>query len=191
MRMTKKLICSIFLGIIVGIAGSGCSSTMPPVNSGTTTQPATTGTIDESFDPVLLNDDNLSFPEAASISTPTIDNNQTNTDNQDTKVFNKPVDGFRIQIFATKDIEVATLQKKEAEYEFANDGIAVYIEFDSPLYKLRVGDCTTREEAEQLHTRIKQRGFSTSFVVKTKVNTVPVLPELSAPETPEALPRDN
>ena len=52
---------------------------MPPVNSGTTTQPATAGTIDESFDPVL-NDDNLSFPEAASISTPTIDNTQTNTD---------------------------------------------------------------------------------------------------------------
>lgn len=191
MKMSKKLILGFFLGILAGIAGSGCSSTMPPANSGTTTQPATAGTIDESFDPVLLNDDNLSFPEAASISTPTIDNNQIKADNRDPQVSNRQVDGFRIQIFATKDIEVATLQKKEAEYEFADDGIAVYIEFDSPLYKLRVGDCPTREEAEQLHTRIKQRGFSTSFVVKTKVNTVPVLPELSAPETPEALPRDN
>ncbi len=131
--------------------------------------------MDESFDPVTLEDDNLSFPDAKMpepvLSSPTENAQQ----NQPTPAENRQIDGFRVQLFATSDIEKATLQKKEAEYEFATDSVVVYIEFDSPLYKVRAGDCKSRDEALQLLALAKQKGYPTSFVVKTKVNTIPLL----------------
>lgn len=92
-------------------------------------------------------------------------------------VENKLIEGFRVQLFATQDIEKATLEKKEAEFSFTEDRVPVYIEFDSPMYKVRIGDCATRDEAEQLRELARRKGYSTSWIVKTKVNTVPNLPQ--------------
>lgn len=132
--------------------------------------------VDESFDPVTLGDDNLSFPDAKmpeSLSSSATSENKEQ--NQPAPTENRQVEGFRIQLFATSDIEKATLQKKEAEYEFASDSVVVYIEFASPLYKVRAGDCRSRDESLQLLNLAKQKGYPTSFIVKTKVNTIPQL----------------
>ena len=87
------------------------------------------------------------------------------------------VDGFRVQLFATKDIESATVAKKEAEFVFTDDSVKLYIEFDSPYYKLRIGDFQNRDNAEAFREIAREKGYSSSWIVKTKVWSNPFLPE--------------
>lgn len=176
LKCYKRIVHFLLLMLISGLLISACTTTgqlkRPEKRENV---PANVPRLDESFDPVTLGDDNLSFPDAkmpASISSTTSENTEQS---QPAPAENQQVDGFRVQLFATGDIEKATLQKKEAEYEFASDSIVVYIEFASPLYKVRAGDCRSRDEALQLLNLAKQKGYPTSFIVKTKVNTIPRL----------------
>lgn len=135
--------------------------------------------IDESFDPVILQDEDIEFPASKPVTQsgeglPLTGAAETQLP---VAVENKLMEGFRVQLFATQDIEKATLEKKEAEFGFAEDNVMVYIEFDSPMYKVRIGDCATREEAEQLRELARRRGYPTSWIVKTKVNSNPNLPQ--------------
>ena len=177
----------VLIGVLLLMAG--CASSGPAKKPSPGAEPATLA-VDESFDPVLLKDDELSFPAASDVTLKS-DGAHSKGAEVDSISANREVDGFRVQIFATQDIESATLQKKEAEFEFATEGIGVYIEFDSPLYKVRIGDCETREAANQLRDRIKQRGLGNAFVVKSRVNIIPALPNFEPPSTPEAQPRNN
>jgi hypothetical protein len=184
-NLLRLTILVLGLGLLIG-----CSSTRPPVKTETTPPKVS---VDESFDPVLLNDDELKFPDSADLG-------GINRNFGTVEVPGKPVDlpkenllldGYRIQIFATKDIEVATRQKKEAEYYFANLGVGVYIDFDSPLYKVRIGDCKNREEAEALLGKVKEAGYNTAFIVKSRVNSIPILPETTLPEDLDLAPQEN
>jgi hypothetical protein len=185
-RQARVTLLVVWLGILL----VGCSSTRPPVK--TETAPPKAG-VDESFDPVLLNDDELKFPDSAELGSVNGHSGSVvipeNTDNLPQA--NQILDGYRIQIFATKDIDVATRQKKEAEYYFANLGVGVYIDFDSPLYKVRIGDCKNREEAEALLGKVKEAGYNTAFIVKSRVNSIPILPETTLPEDLDVTPREN
>lgn len=147
--------------------------------------------VNEAFDPVKLNDEDLTFPEKDLQLSGTrplpLPGDRQNGDRQNNDVTpppgpaveNRVIDGFRVQLFATKDNQAATLEKQEAEFVFSPDGVGVYIEFDSPMYKLRIGDCRTREEAEELRELARQKGYPTSWIVKTKVNTNPALPQMN------------
>lgn len=157
---------------------AGCSSSKSVSSPERVAEPESND-IDESFDPVMLQDDDIEFPVSK---TPVQSGEKLPLDEgSDTQLpvgmENKLIEGFRVQLFATQDIEKATLEKKEAEFSFAEDQVPVYIEFDSPMYKVRIGDCTTRDEAEQLRELARRKGYSTSWIVKTKVNTVPNLPQ--------------
>jgi hypothetical protein len=165
------LIATVFIAV-------GCSSSRTVSTPERVTEPES-NKIDESFDPVMLQDEDIEFPVSK---TPVQSGeNLPLEEGSDTQlpvvVENKLIEGFRVQLFATQDIEKATLEKKEAEFSFAEDQIPVYIEFDSPMYKVRIGDCTTRDEAEQLRELARRKGYSTSWIVKTKVNTIPNLPQ--------------
>lgn len=148
--------------------------------------------INEAFDPVKLNDEDLTFPEKDLQLSGTrplpLPGDRQNSDRQNTNNVTPPpgpaeenrvIDGFRVQLFATKDNQAATLEKQEAEFVFSPDGVGVYIEFDSPMYKLRIGDCRNRDEAEELRELARQKGYPTSWIVKTKINTSPALPAMN------------
>lgn len=168
--------------VLIGLMmwASGCSASKPAGIPDRGRQPEVSRS-DESFDPVMLQDEDIEFPATKSQpqteekiplpeesgATPSATSERRN------------IEGFRVQLFATQEIEKATLEAKEAEYRFAGDGVAVYIEFDSPMYKVRIGDCATREAAEQLRELSRQRGYFTSWIVKTKVNSTPALPSRS------------
>lgn len=170
---------TVFMVLIATIfIAAGCTSSKAVSTPERVAEPES-NKIDESFDPVMLQDEDIEFP--ASKTPVQSGENLPLGEGSDTQlpvvVENKLVEGFRVQLFATQDIEKATLEKKEAEFSFAEDQIPVYIEFDSPMYKVRIGDCTTRDEAEQLRELARRKGYSTSWIVKTKVNTVPNLPQ--------------
>jgi len=177
-----------FLKLRVGIAlvvltstifiFAGCSSSRTVSTPERVAEPES-NRIDESFDPVMLQDKDVEFPASKTPlqSGEKLPLNEGSDTQLPIVVENKLIEGFRVQLFATQDIEKATLEKKEAEFSFAEDQIPVYIEFDSPMYKVRIGDCSTRDEAEQLRELARRKGYSTSWIVKTKVNTIPNFPQ--------------
>jgi cell division septation protein DedD len=74
--------------------------------------------------------------------------------------------GYRIQIFASTEEVRAKEVAGEARSRL---GEPVYIEFEAPLYKVRVGDCVTRGEADALKERAAQQGYDGAWVAETTV----------------------
>lgn len=175
--LRKTNVYPTFLATVLCLLLAGCGGTrkVTPVLDDKPVPPAAAG-LDESFDPGQLNDHDLSFPDKAR---PVLQEDSGSQPVAGTAVShsqNQEMDGFRIQLFASKDIERVTIERKEAEFVFLEDDVVVYIEFDSPMYKLRIGDCQTREEADQLRQLAKQKGYAAAWIVKTRVNSLPVLP---------------
>ena len=154
--------------IVLTLAGCGSSKKVNPVLDDNPS-PVSAGMLDESFDPLSLGDEDVRFPEGGTVSAGEMSSAGDTPPPANTS--RRMVDGFRIQLFAAKDIERVTVEKKEAEFLFLQDGVGVYIEFDSPMYKLRIGDCVDREAANQLRELAKSRGYASAWIVKTKVSS--------------------
>jgi len=121
---------------------------------------------DESFDPLKLNDDDIII--AGNDNTQTVENSGNNPDT-DIKTELREINGFRVQILATKNIETASLFEQEASERFNHLDHKTYLIFEAPLYKIRVGDCKDRAQAEELRDLSTQYGYRESFIVKSKI----------------------
>ena len=158
-----KYLISIVVVFLISCAGSKEAvkkETAPTVNS----------KYDESFDPLTLNDDDIII-EPDDIAETGSQTNQSAENLQDENYIQE-VNGFRIQILATDNIEKASLVEQEATDRFERKGHKTYLVFEAPLYKIRVGDCKDRSEAEQLREIAKSFGYNGAFIVKTKVITI-------------------
>jgi cell division septation protein DedD len=71
-----------------------------------------------------------------------------------------------VQIFASSEQARAREVAAAARSRF---GEPVYIEYESPLYKVRVGDCITRTEADALKDRAITQGYDGPWVVESSV----------------------
>jgi len=74
--------------------------------------------------------------------------------------------GFRIQIFATTERQDIKLAKEQ--FEFKYPGVAIYMKYDSPNYKLRVGDFSTKLEAQYWFQKLREE-YPTLFLVPDTV----------------------
>jgi hypothetical protein len=129
--------------------------------------PQDTYRYDESFDPLMLEDDDILI--AGDDNTAVIDNTLNNDPDTEAIVTTKEVTGFRVQILATKNIETASLFEQEASERFGHLDHKTYLIFEAPLYKIRLGDCKERPQAEELRDLAMQYGYRESFIVKTKI----------------------
>jgi hypothetical protein len=75
--------------------------------------------------------------------------------------------GYRVQIFASATQEGADQAAAEARGRFSE---RVHIDYEPPFFKVRVGDCTTRHEAERLRERAVQLGYEGPFVTETAID---------------------
>ncbi len=82
-------------------------------------------------------------------------------------VHEEVVQGFRIQLFSSSNIDEATAAKMEAALKFISDSI--YVVFDAPVYKVRVGDFINRYEANQRLPDFVAQGFRDAWVVPDRV----------------------
>ncbi|HSG27992.1 MAG TPA: SPOR domain-containing protein, partial [Candidatus Krumholzibacterium sp.] len=73
--------------------------------------------------------------------------------------------GYRVQLFATSDLERARELKKNV---MAETGLAVYIEYEGGLYKVRAGDFSGREDAAAARTVLVER-YPDCWIVKTTI----------------------
>ncbi len=77
------------------------------------------------------------------------------------------VPGFRVQILTTQTLDKAIKVKAEADSLLPNYN--VYIVYDSPYYKVRVGNYRARYEANQAVTYIAEHGFPGAWLVPDNV----------------------
>ena len=76
-------------------------------------------------------------------------------------------EGYRIQIFEST---VSSIARAEAK-RFQNIlGDSVYIDFEAPLYKLRIGNFVERKKAERAIASIERMGAKDAWIVRTKIN---------------------
>ncbi len=78
--------------------------------------------------------------------------------------------GYRVQIgafrFETGEWGGAQYRASEARMRFTEP---VYVEFDGGLYKVRVGDCVTRSDAEILKSKAIELGYIDAFIAETTI----------------------
>jgi hypothetical protein len=77
-------------------------------------------------------------------------------------------DGYRVQVLSTDDIDEANRVRAEV-YEITSRK-EVYIIFEPPFYKVKVGDFTSKSEADNLRFKLSQLGYTESKVVQETVN---------------------
>jgi hypothetical protein len=85
-----------------------------------------------------------------------------------------PAQGFRIQLFASSHIDEANSMRLAASQIITDDSL--YVVFDPPVYKVRVGDFTTRLEANRKLSTIAPRGFPDAWVVADRIVQRKIVP---------------
>jgi len=167
MKVKRCIIC---VGIVLFLVG--CSSTQ----FGWKEAPGTSASkkkMNESFDPLSLNDDDIKIEKkitsaeqdslVSDLSGVIQGGNQTTTENVNSEEL---AQGFRVQLLATTDEKMAREEKKKAVFKFEDK---VYLIFEAPMYKVRVGNCLTRKEAEVLKNIAVRQGFSDAWIVPSLV----------------------
>jgi SPOR domain len=157
-----KFITLFTLLLIIGACTSPKQLTVPKVEN-------KSSKYDESFDPNTLNDDDIVIAKLESKKT-SGDKIETQINTIAGEIKYKEADGFRVQLVATKSIETASLTEQEATDIFAAKKQKIYLIFDAPQYKVRVGDFLNRSDAEEIRDLAKDYGYRDAFIVLGKVN---------------------
>jgi len=79
-------------------------------------------------------------------------------------------DGYRVQLVATREEAEARADMQSALLSFSEN---VYLLFDNPYYKLRVGDCLSRSQADSLQQRALAKGFAKAWITRSQVYKQP------------------
>ena len=116
-----------------------------------------------SFNPDLLVDPEPRWPE---ILNPLSDNDVITSVSKSLDSNITEIEGFRVQIFATQDRNKADQLQKELALKFDEK---IYIIFEAPNYKLRIGDFLDRNDAEILRMRLVSSDFPSSWIVRTRI----------------------
>jgi hypothetical protein len=77
------------------------------------------------------------------------------------------IQGFRIQLYSSTDVEAAQEVYNFADSLFTDQWI--YVVYEVPFYKIRVGDFQTRPQANRIITEVLRRGFRDAWIVPDKV----------------------
>ena len=147
----------------------GCSSSKNLVSgrNGAKDSAKATGIVNEFFDPLILNEEDLQVKKTVSVESKSdhVDQGTIREIVSDQK--SELVSGYRVQICAVTDEARARQVQREAILKFINE--EVYLIYDSPYYKVRVGNCMTRFEADKLQQLAVEKGFDDAWVVRTKI----------------------
>ena len=71
-----------------------------------------------------------------------------------------------MQVFATQDRKKAEGIKEELSFKFDE---SIYIIFEAPNYKVRIGNFLDRDDAEKLRIELVKESLSSSWIVRTKI----------------------
>ena len=131
-------------------------------------QRAEKGGFIEDFDPLSLDDDDIVITPVAKPPPPAEEDKPAHITPTQAPEKSTPaiIQGYRVQLLATGDEPQAREAQKSAIFRFEE---GVYLVFEPPLYKLRIGDCQTRKEAEDLREKAIRNGFHDAWIVPSKI----------------------
>ena len=75
--------------------------------------------------------------------------------------------GYRVQIYLSDSLPEAARVMAEARERFQEE---VYLEYDAPYYKVRVGDCQTESMGQELLKTAHDLGYKDAWLVYTTIN---------------------
>ena len=119
-----------------------------------------------SFNPDILIDPEPRWPE---IMNPLSNNNYIKSIDKSLDSNITEIEGFRVQVFATQDRGKADILQKELALKFKEN---IYIIFEAPNYKLRIGDFLDRDKAEMLRKELAGSNYPSSWILRTKIQPV-------------------
>ena len=77
-------------------------------------------------------------------------------------------EGYRVQVLATRYFEraesLAVIMKNTVSD-------SVYVDFEAPNYKVRIGDFIDRDSAELLQQDLVQMGYNSAWILRTRINS--------------------
>jgi len=98
-------------------------------------------------------------------------NDEVNPDTNTNSSIQVPSDkksGYRVQVFSTDNLDEANNMRSELSFKLSQKNI--YIIFEPPFYKVKVGDFIHISDANQMNFKLNQLGYTESRVVKDSVN---------------------
>ena len=83
---------------------------------------------------------------------------------------NSGIPGYRIRIYSKSGLGAKEEQQRmRAKFLSYYPGIDAYHAYDEPYFKIYVGDCRTRREAQKLYDKIKKR-FPNPIIIDHYIN---------------------
>jgi len=77
-------------------------------------------------------------------------------------------EGYRVQVLATRYFEradsLAVIMKNTVSD-------SVYVDFEAPNYKVRIGDFIDRNSAESLQQELVQMGYNSAWILRARINS--------------------
>jgi len=77
-------------------------------------------------------------------------------------------EGYRVQVLATRYFEradsLAVIMKNTVSD-------SVYVDFEAPNYKVRIGDFIDRDSAESLQQELMQMGYNSAWILRARINS--------------------
>ena len=77
-------------------------------------------------------------------------------------------EGYRVQVLATRYFERADSLAVIMENTVSD---SVYVDFEAPNYKVRIGDFIDRDSAESLQQELVQMGYNSAWILRARINS--------------------
>lgn len=84
------------------------------------------------------------------------------------KVIVNKTNGFRVLVLVTDILDQAN--EMRSDIYFKTNQRAIYVDFESPFYRVKVGDYTDINKARELSFRLNQMGYQAAKVIPDSVN---------------------
>ena len=157
------------LGLLLTLCAIGVACAGTPKKATTSVSPSSPGEAPRSIDDPPLTDRELTGKGRQNQpSAPLADTTPPDTGELEPPVLRR--EGFRIQVFSFQDREAAIQAQKKVQANLKDTGVKVYLDEEAPYYKIRVGDYSSRTEAESALRLLKtSAGYRDAWIVKALV----------------------
>ena len=115
------------------------------------------------FDPDKLNDPEPRWPMIISPLMPKMEKEKSEYKTDMTQII---VEGFRVQVLATRTRENADQLRQTLAEGYAEE---IYIVFEAPNYKVRMGNFIDRRRAESLRQTLVKSGYPSAWIIRTRI----------------------
>ena len=115
------------------------------------------------FDPDKLNDPEPRWPMIISPLMPKMEKEKSEYKTDMTQII---VEGFRVQVLATRTRENADQLRQTLAEGYAEE---IYIVFEAPNYKVRMGNFIDRRQAESLRQTLVKSGYPSAWIIRTRI----------------------